>query len=254
MKKALAISLALNVALAAGLLWKDLVVPVEAGAREGRGAEEGEYFACADSNGDGLLNIADPVHTLRYLFSEAPEPRCEAVPAGGLPATGETKCYDSAGGEIDCASADFPGQDGFHQAGCPMEGRYVDNGDGTVTDTCTGRMWQKDTADVSGNGSIGDEDILNWQGALKYCYGLDFAGHSDWRLPNVREIQSIVDYGRRVPAIDPVFGAGSYWYWSSSSFVFYPGYAWGVNFDVGLVGSLDDEGYQIFVRAVRSGP
>jgi len=45
-----------------------------------------------------------------------------------LAATGQTKCYDAAGAEIDCASADFPGQDGFYQVGCPSAGRFVDNG------------------------------------------------------------------------------------------------------------------------------
>ncbi len=78
--------------------------------------------------------------------------------------------------------------------------QFVDNRDGTVTDTATGLTWQK--AD-SGKG-------LNWAQALKYAENLEQAGHSDWRLPNAKELQSIVDYNRcpdvtNSAAIDPIF-------------------------------------------------
>ena len=58
----------------------------------------------------------------------------------------------------------------------------VDNGDGTVTDTRTGLMWQ--------NAEAG---IKPWKDALAYCDNLVLAGHSDWRLPNINELQSIDD-------------------------------------------------------------
>lgn len=89
--------------------------------------------------------------------------------------------------------------------------------------------------------------------ALAYCENLPFAGHDDWRLPNIRELQSIVDYGRFFPSIDPVFGALSTGYWSSSSRVDVPGYAWYVNFDVGLA-LFGGEDALIYVRAVRNAP
>ena len=78
--------------------------------------------------------------------------------------------------------------------------KFVDNGDGTVTDLATGLMWQK--AD-SGRG-------MDWESALKYAQDLSLAGHGDWRLPDAKELQSIVDYSRspqtsNSPAIDPVF-------------------------------------------------
>jgi hypothetical protein len=99
---------------------------------------------------------------------------------------------------------------------------FHDNGDGTVTDRATGLMWSK--AD-SAKG-------MNWQQALTYAEKLTLAGHSDWRLPNAKELQSIVDYGRspvaadaarRGPAIDPVFQTtrladGDYpFFWSSTT-------------------------------------
>ncbi|HUT36582.1 MAG TPA: DUF1566 domain-containing protein [Planctomycetota bacterium] len=86
--------------------------------------------------------------------------------------------------------------------GNPDYGRndFHDNGDGTITDRATGLVWQK--AD-SGKG-------MNWQDALAYAEGLNLGGHSDWRLPSVKELQSIVDYARspdttKSAAIAPIF-------------------------------------------------
>ncbi len=82
----------------------------------------------------------------------------------------------------------------------------VDNGDGTVTDGATGLMWSQ--ADDGGNG-------MNWEDALAWVQARNaesYLGHDDWRLPNAKELQSIVDYTRspdttNSAAIDPVFDA-----------------------------------------------
>ncbi len=76
--------------------------------------------------------------------------------------------------------------------GNPLYGTndYVDNGDGTVSDRATGLMWQQ--AD--------DGVARDWQGALAYAENMILAGYSDWRLPNAKELQSIVDY-TRCPAL-----------------------------------------------------
>jgi len=216
------------------------------------GAAGGSVLVNGDVNGDGMLNIADPVHLCRFLFSDGPAPVPIVCRVTAVPSTGQTKCYDQAGSEIPCDNADFPGQDGAYQAGCPTEGRFTDNGNGTVTDNCTGLMWQKATADVSGNGSIGDEDRPDWQAALEHCESLSLADHDDWRLPNVRELQSILDYGRAGPAIDPVFGAVSAYYWSSSVVADVPGYSWVVQFGVGYINAIDGRGARFHVRAVRT--
>ncbi|MCP4138859.1 MAG: DUF1566 domain-containing protein [Chloroflexi bacterium] len=77
---------------------------------------------------------------------------------------------------------------------------FVDNGNSTVSDNATGLTWmQNDSA--SG---------VNWEAAINYCESLDFAGSSNWRLPNAKELHSIVDYKRspdmtNSAAIDPVF-------------------------------------------------
>ena len=79
---------------------------------------------------------------------------------------------------------------------------FTDNGSGTITDNATGLMWSQDD---SGSG-------LNWEEALAYIEAqndANYLGYSDWRLPNVKELQSIVDYGRSPDttdsaAIDPL--------------------------------------------------
>lgn len=77
---------------------------------------------------------------------------------------------------------------------------FIDNGNGTISDNATALMWQQ--AD--------DGQTRNWQDALNYAENLSLAGYSDWRLPNAKELQSIVDYDRcpdftNSPAINPIF-------------------------------------------------
>ena len=86
---------------------------------------------------------------------------------------------------------------------------FVDNGDGTITDLATGLMWMQDDSGAFGAGSYGDGS-LNWQQALDWCEDMNYAGYSDWRLPDAKELQSIVDYTRSpattgTAAIDPIF-------------------------------------------------
>ncbi|OQC20523.1 MAG: hypothetical protein BWX69_01719 [Planctomycetes bacterium ADurb.Bin069] len=199
-----------------------------------------------DVNGDGMIDIADAIYLLGYLFANGPKPGAIACDScclsKGLPATGQTLCYTTSGVEIPCAGMSASGQDGVYQAGCSSWKRFTDNGDRTVTDNCTGLMWQNETAPGE----------YTWQDALKYCENLTLAGHSDWRLPNVRELQSFVNYGREDPSIDPVFSAVSSWYWSASTYVSSPSFAWCVSFYSGSVG-VDGKSSGNYVRAVRSG-
>jgi len=205
-----------------------------------------------DLNGDGTIDISDGVYILSWLFKGGPAPRPIVCPSSWLPATGQAKCYDEAENEVPYDSIECPGQDGFYQAGCPSQGRFVDNGDGAVTDNCTGLMWQQMTADVDGDGHLTKQDGLPWCNALAYCENLSYAGHDDWRLPNARELGSIVDYGRWWQAIDPVFQAFSETYWTSTPYVFWSGFAWRVDFSDGnlCVASADSWTYR--VRAVRT--
>jgi hypothetical protein len=99
---------------------------------------------------------------------------------------------------------------------------FVDNKDGTVSDLATGLMWMQED---NGEG-------VSWKEALAYAEGFEYAGYSDWRLPNAKELQSIVDYTKspattNSPAIDDVFsctkitveeGKSDYpFYWTSTT-------------------------------------
>ena len=89
------------------------------------------------------------------------------------------------------------------------ENQFRDNGDSTITDQATGLTWMKQDSGSFEVGENGDGK-LNWEQSIRWCEELEFAGHSDWRLPNVKELQSIVDYTRspdttQSAAIDPIF-------------------------------------------------
>ena len=158
-----------------------------------------------------------------------------------LPDTGQTKCYDASGNERGCPVAGQPlyGQDGQYQGAPPA---YQDNGNQTVTDQNSGLMWMKSD----------DGTKRKWQGAVDYCNGLVFAGRTDWRLPTRFELDSIVDYGRSFPAVNPVFSCQSSFYWSASIYVDDPVYAWGIFFNDGGDHWLDKSN-PYYVRCVRDG-
>jgi hypothetical protein len=122
-------------------------------------------------------------------------------------------------------------------------GDYTDNGDGTVTDTSTGLTWQK----ASSSGKI-------WEQALAYCEGLSLGGYTDWRLPTVKELQSLEDYSRLSPAINTMYfpDTVSSFYWASTTYANVTYDAWGVDFSYGSGYSPNKNG-SYYVRAVRGG-
>ncbi|MCP4131959.1 MAG: DUF1566 domain-containing protein [bacterium] len=90
---------------------------------------------------------------------------------------------------------------------------YTDNEDGTISDSATGLMWMQEDSGHQGAGDSANGK-LNWEQALEWAENLEYAGYSDWRLPNAKELQSIVDYSRSPSttgsaAIDPLFSTSS---------------------------------------------
>ncbi len=82
--------------------------------------------------------------------------------------------------------------------------QFVDNGNGSITDNATGLTWQKDDS----------QQAMDWFASLNYCESLELAGNNSWRLPNVKELQSIVDYSRspdttNSAAIAPIFNTST---------------------------------------------
>ena len=125
--------------------------------------------------------------------------------------------------------------------------RFIDNGDGTVTDTKLGLMWSKAT--------ITEADVTQHQ-AEDLCRELRLAEHADWRLPTVEELFALADRSRYNPAIDTEAfpDTSSDWYWTSTITAWSSSLAWFVSFDYGLAGNgcrVSDDG---LVRAVRSLP
>jgi len=182
--------------------------------------------------------------------------------------TGQTTCWNQNGKAVDCAGR---GHDGALQRG---EARaYLDNGDGTITDQRTALRWEK----LSDDDSIHDKDndyewVETWGRLAELNTPPCFAGFCDWRLPNRFELETLLDLGKINPAIADAFntncGANSsgnpgctvltcsctipYDYWSSTSYVQIPQFAWIVSF---YQGSLfgDNKYFEKQVRAVRGG-
>ena len=134
---------------------------------------------------------------------------------------------------------------------------YTDNGNGTVTDSATGLLWQKCSNGLNATICSGTASTSTWTDAITYCEGLSLGSRSDWRLPNVNELRTIVDYIKSTaPTIDTTAFPGtqsSNYYWSSSTYALSTNNAWVINFNNGIVtnGSKDFTTY--YVRCV-AGP
>ena len=190
---------------------------------------------------------------------------CQAAPEGQRLKTGQTTCWDSSGTAVPCAGT---GQDGELQKG--LSPAYLDNADGSITDTRTGLVWEK----LSDDGSIHDkDDVYTWDEAFAVKVGTlndgGFAGHADWRVPNRFELESLMNLGTNDPAVSPAFDTAcadgctvltcsctattfDRVYWTSTASVGFPPWAWRVDFNSGDVISAS-KGSSFYVRAVRGG-
>ena len=117
---------------------------------------------------------------------------------------------------------------------------------GIVTDNITKLQWQDD--------AVGEK--LAWESAIAQCEALDLGGYTDWRLPNIKELSSIIDDTRHTPAVTLVFqntAVGSYdEYWSSTTYAKYEREAFYVYFKKGNVGETYKSNDK-YVRCVRAG-
>ncbi len=117
---------------------------------------------------------------------------------------------------------------------------FTAHGDGTVTDQDSELIWQQSD----------DDQARTWQAAIDYCSSYSPDG-SSWRLPNKKELESIVDYTTYAPAINAVFtGANVSGYWSSTSDAGYPSFAWIVGFYDGQV-NYYGKSRNYYARCVR---
>ena len=205
-----------------------------------------------DYNGDGVYDFAifRPSSGLwavkditRFYYGTSTD---VAISPGktreGLPPTGQTTSYRT-------------GDDGYYEAGAPF--RYETLHDFSfnwvVVDHHTNLMWPSD-ADGKG-GAYGQK--TDWNSAIDYCNNLDFFGYDDWRLPNVKELQSIIDYGNINPALDTTYFKNikslADYYWTSTTNEWFNSYVWHVDFRYGNVDYLMLKANDNYVLAVRGG-
>jgi len=165
-----------------------------------------------------------------------------------LPWTGQQNCYGMNFSVIPCINT---GQDAEMKAGVQWpEPRFRDNRDGTITDYLTGLMWTKNA------------DILNapevWHEALQHISNMNKEkgtfGYTDWRLPNINELRSLVNNGQENNSLWLVNqgfrDVRELFYWSSTTYAKDTAYAWVLFMGGGIIGAMNKYG-DAFAIAVR---
>lgn len=190
-----------------------------------------------------------------------------------LPKTGQATCYDTVGAVISCATATAAGQNGALQKGVAWpDPRFTTNTDTTVTDNLTGFVWAPNgnLMPTRDNGWDADytaanfweaanDGMVTWQHALDYVTKLNaenYLGHSDWRLPNKKELRSLVNYGQANTATwlntQGFTNAQADDYWSSTSYTSHTYSAWYVIMSDGSM-SIFNKTDNLYVWPVRAG-
>ncbi len=184
-------------------------------------------------------------------------------PGVGVEKTGQTGCWDSSGTSVTCAGT---GQDGELQKGVswPVP-RFTDNSDGTVTDNLTGLIWLKD-ANCPNSTNVWSDALTfanslydGWtsDGSGGDCGLSDDSSAGDWRLPNVKELGSLIDFGEySSPALQsghPFTNVQSSFYWSSTAYEAFAGSAWGVGMNKGDMNYYPKTTFSHYVWPVRGG-
>jgi hypothetical protein len=170
--------------------------------------------------------------------------------------TGQTECYDSSGSVIACSST---GQDGDIRAGEVWPSpRFADPVNGTVRDNLTGLIWTEDANTPGPVACIPGEGKYSFD-AYPFVQCLNnnnYLGYSDWRLPNRRELESLLDHSRFNPALPsghPFSVDASGVYWTSDTYISLCSSGWVVNVNTGQ--TYDFDKYQtsspLFVWPVR---
>lgn len=195
-----------------------------------------------------------------------------------LPDTGQAKCYNVAGSEITCGTS-LDGQDAQYtsvnsavcdRAASGTDASFADNADGTITDNCTNLMWKKCSEGLSGaTCGTGSASTMTWENGLALCEATalcndnTFAAdgdcsenggvkYNDWRLPNINELLSIVNYSTYSPSINTTYfpATVSNGYWTSTTYAYDTSNAWNVYFYFGSTyGDNKTSSYR--VRCVR---
>lgn len=125
-----------------------------------------------------------------------------------------------------------------------VPGHFDDQGNGTVTDLLTQLVWQRSPA----------PDSMNWENALEYAENLSLAGSNDWRLPNIKELQSLTDANLANPCVNTAFfpAIGTKKYWSGTSLPNQTTRAWYLDTRFGIT-TYADKSDKLNILCVRGG-
>lgn len=181
-----------------------------------------------------------------------------------LPDTGQTQCYDMDGNNIYCPLLlqDLYGQDACYPGSFPSYQKLDADGKtlkGTATswsmvrDMNTGLIWEVKTRDT--DQYHGYQKLFSWEGAhqvIIHCNNTNFGGANNWRLPTVKELESLFILEGYYPKIQTLYfpNTGGL-YWSDTLSVNYASQAWYASFTDGMV-NCANKGYEFLVRAVRT--
>ena len=136
--------------------------------------------------------------------------------------------------------------DGDLRVGKPWpEPRFIDHGDGTVTDRVSGLMWTRHADKANGK--------VDWEQAISGAGTCTDGGHDDWRLPNRNELASLIDLGKYNPALPeghPFTGVQPSYYWTSTTPANNEDHGWLIHLYIGFVAHDDKAGthYVWYVR------
>ena len=166
-----------------------------------------------------------------------------SAPPAPTATTGQTVCYNAGGSAISCTGT---GQDGEYQMGETTSPRFTDNLDGTITDNLTGLIWLQEANCSDTAGTVSKVAKLTWADSLTWSNNLasgscgltDGSVAGDWRLPNFRELASLIDYGigtigtaPKIPAVNPFTNFQTDHYWTSTTYRPGSANAWFVSFN-----------------------
>ncbi len=131
-------------------------------------------------------------------------------------------------------------------SGASLSSGPYSTANGVVSDAATGLMWEQADSDAG----------LTWSDALAYCQSRTTGGYEDWRLPNIRDLESIVDFSRNTPALPTAFTVTNpgLWFWTGSPYSidnWSDAHAYGISIELGYTDYLSGNG--IHALCVRGG-
>ncbi|MCP4714949.1 MAG: DUF1566 domain-containing protein [Deltaproteobacteria bacterium] len=204
---------------------------------------------------DGTMHSLEDIYNA--VTGNCPEPGCAACEGVPVARTGQTASY-------------YTGDDGEHQKGIAGPSpRFTVNSDNcTVTDNLTGLIWLQDANYIQTTYPEYDADATAGDGRVTWQHALDFVeklndgtytacggGYTDWRLPNIKELQSLTDFGNHTPALPSghlFMNVQSYNYWSGTSCALNIDGVWSVSMVNGGVNCYY-KSYFYYVWPVRGG-